>query len=511
MKLEINTTPQNHFNHYNFSPGMMPEDTAKILNAGVQFAKDGNRAEARALLMRVTESEPKNESAWLWLASISEYPEELIVFLQRVLEINPENERALEWLSATKTLFAKTFVQHGTKALQENRQEFARQCFLQAKLNDPQNEDAWLELALMAESSDEKTEYLERVLSINSANERALSEIRSIKRRKAQQLLKKANVAAVSGNRETAEELLGQVFENTPDLEDAWLLKAFLAVEFNEKISCYEKVLQSNPDSQAAQAGLASLRSLVQEDDESELFEESAELNKSSDAEFSNGADSEYVSEAQNFQDEASSETFNESAISTEAEDSNQLAAENFQSDSFESQTQEADGESEKKNVPSVTFSDESNEETAEFCESFSKDTEEQKVAAVDSAGKPAGKYTIMIVDDSPTIRRLVSAKLEKSGHEVLEAASGSDALAKINEAKPDLILLDISMPEMDGYQVCKMIRGYEAMKEVPVLLISGKDGLFDTTRGHRAGSTGFINKPFGPETLMKTIETYLS
>ena len=86
-----------------------------------------------------------------------------------------------------------------------------------------------------------------------------------------------------------------------------------------------------------------------------------------------------------------------------------------------------------------------------------------------------------------------------------------SDALAKINETRPDLILLDISMPEMDGYQVCKMIRGNELTKNVPVLLISGKDETFDKSRGDRAGSTGFISKPFGPEMLMRTVESYLN
>jgi twitching motility two-component system response regulator PilG len=72
------------------------------------------------------------------------------------------------------------------------------------------------------------------------------------------------------------------------------------------------------------------------------------------------------------------------------------------------------------------------------------------------------------------------------------------------------LILLDIMMPQMDGYQVCKLIRSNEPTKNVPVVMISGKDGFFDKVRGRMAGTTGYITKPFGPETLMKTIETYV-
>ena len=117
---------------------------------------------------------------------------------------------------------------------------------------------------------------------------------------------------------------------------------------------------------------------------------------------------------------------------------------------------------------------------------------------------------TILVVDDSATVRKLISGKLEKSGHEVVCAMDGIDALEKIKEIVPDLVLLDINMPRMDGYQVCKMIRANEATKDVPVVMISGKDGFFDKVRGRMAGTTGYITKPFGPETLMKTVETYI-
>jgi twitching motility two-component system response regulator PilG len=66
-------------------------------------------------------------------------------------------------------------------------------------------------------------------------------------------------------------------------------------------------------------------------------------------------------------------------------------------------------------------------------------------------------------------------------------------------------------MPRMDGYQVCKLIRSNNMTKDVPVVMISGKDGFFDKVRGRMAGSTGNINKPFGTDTLMRTIEAYLN
>src|SRR5687768_9417869 len=107
-------------------------EVERLLREGVRAAQEGKRAEARNLLLSVTESDADSENAWLWLASISEYPEELLVFLNNVLDINPENERALEWAKATKSLLAKTFVQRGIDADKENRKAFARQCFMQA-------------------------------------------------------------------------------------------------------------------------------------------------------------------------------------------------------------------------------------------------------------------------------------------------------------------------------------------------------------------------------------------
>ncbi|HBE83791.1 MAG: response regulator [Blastocatellia bacterium] len=117
----------------------------------------------------------------------------------------------------------------------------------------------------------------------------------------------------------------------------------------------------------------------------------------------------------------------------------------------------------------------------------------------------------ILVVDDSPTIRKLITGKLEKSGHEVYCASDGVDAMEQLQALQPDLILLDITMPRMDGYQVCKLIRGNDATKDVPVVMISGKDGFFDKVRGRMAGTSGYITKPFGPETLMKVVEGYLN
>ena len=236
------------------------DKVSQMLGAGIKAAQAGNRSEARNLLLNVTEADSANENAWLWLASISEYPEELLVFLKNVLSINPNNERAIEWSKATKSLLAKTFVQRGIDAHKNGQTGFAKQCFLQAVFNDDENELAWLWMASITEAVEEKMSHLQRVLRINPDNETARASLQAAKSQKANNLMRKANAAAVSGRHEEANSILDEILQNSPDLEDAWILKSYLTNSFNEKLNYFEKVLEINPANETAQASINSLR-----------------------------------------------------------------------------------------------------------------------------------------------------------------------------------------------------------------------------------------------------------
>jgi twitching motility two-component system response regulator PilG len=116
----------------------------------------------------------------------------------------------------------------------------------------------------------------------------------------------------------------------------------------------------------------------------------------------------------------------------------------------------------------------------------------------------------ILVVDDSPTVCKIVSITLKKRGYEVGTAADGVEAMAIVASDQPDLILLDINMPRMDGYQLCKLIKGYPQTKAIPVIMLSGKDGFFDRVRGKLVGCSDYITKPFDPENLVATVERFL-
>lgn len=118
---------------------------------------------------------------------------------------------------------------------------------------------------------------------------------------------------------------------------------------------------------------------------------------------------------------------------------------------------------------------------------------------------------TVLVVDDSPTVRKLVAMTLEKRGFQVVAAFDGVAAIKEIATHNPDLILMDVTMPRLDGYQLCKLVKKHEATKHIPVVMLSGKDGMFDRLRGRLVGCSGYISKPFVPETLIETVEEHLA
>jgi len=99
---------------------------------------------------------------------------------------------------------------------------------------------------------------------------------------------------------------------------------------------------------------------------------------------------------------------------------------------------------------------------------------------------------------------------LKQGGHEVLLAEDGFDALSKVNDHKPHLIFCDILMPRLDGYQTCALVKHNSAFKDIPVIMLSSRDGLFDKARGRIAGSDQFLTKPFSKEELLEAIRAHV-
>lgn len=778
-------------------------EAANFLRDGIRAAQSGSRAAARTALLRAAELDPQSESAWMWLSSISEYPEELLAFLTNVLEINPRNARALEWSAATRSLLAKNLIQRGIDAAEAEQKDLAVQHFNQALEHDERSSMAWLWLASLCESYEGKLSYLEKVLEFDPENETALAGYKAARDSIREGLLTEARAAAVTGDTHSANELLDAVIAEEPDAEDAWVLKSHIAAGFEEKIAAFRRVLEINPDNGVARSGLDSLtaimdavgaRSQVEEaveaavetveeveasaveeagfeveeaaDEEIEAFaEEVRELESSVADEAAEGFDNDDEAQVdfngtmlmtatdldvdlenagyeedeaeaadqpeaafadtdevpQFSTDEAEFEEYEEpeaeeSLVAQMDEVTHELASEapDAHFDEVEAEPEAAEvvafpvldrteelpvlsampvfGEEEPISAPAgnpfdaeafrnepyaydTVLSVEAEpeylpevEEKAEntpwnskafdapfdsarysgtipmpdgdldkfdapkaapnrfetrivrpvvdahpvhstaACPFCSTENEVQSIAcnnclavltlddlelilanhhadkrvvlqAVEAMEREknvrelteaeltmlvighlnlrnlqfgydylheaaqknpnnvvltgqansllirldeirqqdevheamAKGKKILVVDDSPTVRKLIAGKLEKCGHAVFCSGDGVEAMDQLSTLRPDLILLDITMPRMDGYQVCKLIRGNPETQDTPVVMISGKDGFFDKVRGRMAGASGYITKPFGPETLMKAVESYLS
>lgn len=610
------------------SPNDENASAGDLLKEGISCAQKGRREDARLLLTRAVEACPQNVDAWMWLASISEYPEELLAYLDKALSIDPANRRAIEWQAATRSLLAKTFVQRGIDANNDGSVELAASFCDQALDHDDRSVVAWLWKARLASSDDEKVRFLETVLGLDPTNHEALNAIAPYREPSPQQHLEEAKWAAVAGKRKQALHLLDLVLEKAPDNSEAWVLRSHLSISLKDKLYALEKALEVDPGDAAARAGYDFLKSTVldvrnenephavesvpvsraPETSDADLIDPkeqpsepacempSAEVVSQPTVETIAPAvvddlaetDQEHVEpveltgppddlgvenldepvqlelESQPTQnghvmgvedahdagkglepengcsfcdapvDAQAFECSNCRAVLTLSDIESLLANPHANRIAIQQAVTEMEAEWNLRefSVEELTvlgighFNMRSFEQGFKYLQEASRLDPNNVILAgqvnalairleevrrqdeIDES-KPKGK-SILVVDDSPTVRKLIAAKLEKSGHNVICAADGIEGLEKLEERVPDLVLLDIAMPRMDGYEVCKQIRSNSAAASVPVVMISGKDGFFDKVRGKMAGCTGYVTKPFGPETLMRALDIYL-
>lgn len=116
----------------------------------------------------------------------------------------------------------------------------------------------------------------------------------------------------------------------------------------------------------------------------------------------------------------------------------------------------------------------------------------------------------VLVVEDSPAQRQMITELLKNSGLKVIVAVDGVEALENIAQSSPDLVILDIVMPRMNGYEVCRRLKTDPKTKNVPVVICSSKGEEFDRYWGMKQGADAYISKPFQPKELLGTIKQLL-
>ena len=117
----------------------------------------------------------------------------------------------------------------------------------------------------------------------------------------------------------------------------------------------------------------------------------------------------------------------------------------------------------------------------------------------------------VLIVDDEPMARTLLRLMLVRAGLNVSEAEDGFDALEKVQRSQPDIILLDVMMPGMDGFSVCEELRQREETSSLPIIMLSAKTDIDSINKGLRVGATKYLTKPISPDELTRHVNDVLN
>ena len=125
-------------------------------------------------------------------------------------------------------------------------------------------------------------------------------------------------------------------------------------------------------------------------------------------------------------------------------------------------------------------------------------------------SGRNMADVKILVVDDHKEMVDLISESFRLHGYTVIGAGNGQEALAKVYQEKPDLVLLDVMMPMLDGYEICHTLKMNEETKHIPIILITVKGNESDIEKGFEVRADGYVVKPFEPTELFEFAEKFL-
>jgi len=512
-----------------------PSPTNLILRQGVVAAQNCEYERARALLQQVTEETPNDVIAWYWLAIASPSADTAIPCLRRVLSIDDGHAAAREALM-------RLLIREARAAASLGQHDEATALVMEAASLTPDVPEPWQVMADLATSQVERINALRRLVAIIPGDSGRRTQLR-------QALLARA-VTVASGDRVEARSRFREAAMLNPNDVRIWQALANLADTTDDRLQSLRDLVRVAPHHEE---GRAALRKALIDDARrlSSAGEIEASLGRWREALELTGGDVEaWLGLAATTEDPDESTRAIQSAQAIDATDPRIAAAiEWLHGPQVDPSVLPAPGDAFARFEDGVAVSsavDEpvvddslldalaalpkpepaaaaavpaSNESPIESAVEPAIETplppqpEAEAEPALDAApvaeAVAANAHTVMVVDDSPTIRKILALTLERAGYRVVAEANGTSALERLRDVVPQAILLDIAMPDLDGYEVCKRIKQDPRTQAVPVIMLSGKGAFFDKVKGHMAGATEYLTKPFETPAVLAVVASH--
>jgi twitching motility two-component system response regulator PilG len=422
------------------------------LRDGIAAAYAREFERARALLERAATSEPESPAVWFWLAIASGSAAGAIRCLRRVIELDPAHGPAREAL-------AKLLVAQALARAAEDR-DGARALLEQAGQISPQLESVWTALARLTDDPSKRLDALRRAVNVAPHRPELRKEFHEA-------LLHVAVRSAQAANHADARALFREAAALNPEDARVWQALARLAESPEEAVKACRELLRVAPDHPGGRVSLK--KSLSAQAHSLGTAGRKAEAYR-------------LWREALTFDDRDPDLWLGVASASSDEREVLQL-------------------------VETAARLDPSHARAAAWLARLR--ARPTPIAPAPVPAPAAAKRTVMVVDDSATIRKILGMTLERAGYSVVAEPDGERAVERLSQMVPDLILLDITMPKLDGYEVCKRIKKDPRTTHVPVVMLSGKDGFFDKVKGRMVGATEYLTKPFQAPAVLAVIASH--
>lgn len=483
--------------------------TEMTLRQGVIAAQAREFDRARELLGQVLTETPGDVIAWYWLAIASPTANAAIDCLRRVLALDGGHAPARQAL-------ARLLVAEARTAAADGKRDTARAFATEATVLHPEALSTWQMLAELATNQVERIEALQQIIAIAPEDQVMRTQLR-------QALLARAVMIAGSDRVEARRRFREAAALNPADPR-IWQALCNLADCRDEQVQCLRDLLLVAPDHLQARGMLR--KALIDDARERSVAgDPDAACRRWREAVDLTGGDVEtWMGLAETTTDSAESAHAIELAFQLDPKDARARAAmERLHGPQVDPRSLPADDAFGRfDSAPQPETAAEGTELDDSMFNALAALPVTEPVPATPPVAAPPGAApiagvattngdtpTIMVVDDSPTIRKILGLTLERAGYRVVAEASGESALGRLQDLIPRVILLDIAMPDLDGYEVCKRIKQDPRTSAVPVIMLSGKGAFFDKVKGHMAGATEYLTKPFETPDVLAVVTAH--